>query len=85
MENTELMKDEVMETVNEIAEIPCEGKDYSLLVIGVGIGAVVGVAAYNYVIKPVTSKVKVFIEKKKAEAETKKNIIVVKSEDVKVS
>ena len=39
MENNELMNNEVMET-EEIAEVPCEGKDYNLLIAGIGIGVV---------------------------------------------
>ena len=85
MENTELMNNEVMETAEEIAEIPCDGKDYSLLAIGIGIGVVTGIAAYNYVIKPVAGKVKTFVEKKKAEAKAKKNVIVLDPNDAKVS
>lgn len=84
MENTELMNNEVMETAAEIAEIPCEEKDYSLLAIGIGIGVVGGIAAYNYVIKPVVGKVKTFVEKKKAESNSKKKVIVLDQEDVKV-
>lgn len=84
MENNELMNNEVMET-EEIADIPCEGKDYNLLIAGIGIGVVAGIAAYNYVIKPVAGKVKNFIAKKKAEAEDKKNVIVLDQSEVKVS
>lgn len=84
MENNELMNNEVMET-EEIAEVPCEEKDYNLLIAGIGIGIVAGIAAYNYVIKPVASKVKNFIAKKKAETEEKKNVIVLDQSEVKVS
>mgnify|MGYP007000682232 CR=1 FL=1 len=83
MENTELMNNEVIET-EEIAET-CEEKDYSLLVAGIGIGVVAGIAAYNYVIKPVTGKVKDFIAKKKAESKAKKDIIVLDQNGEKVS
>lgn len=84
MENNELMNNEVMET-EEIAEAPCEEKDYNLLIAGIGIGVVAGIAAYNYVIKPVAGKVKNFIAKKKAEAEGKKNVIVLNQSEAKVS
>lgn len=84
MENNELMNNEVMET-EEIAEVPCEEKDYNLLIAGIGIGVVAGIAAYNYIIKPVASKVKTFIAKKKAETEEKKNVIVLDQSEAKVS
>lgn len=84
MENNELMNNEVMET-EEIAEVPCEEKDYNLLIAGIGIGVVAGIAAYNYIIKPVASKVKTFIAKKKAETEEKKKVIVLDQSEVKVS
>lgn len=84
MENNELMNNEVMET-EDIAEVHCEEKDYNLLIAGIGIGVVAGIAAYNYVIKPVAGKVKTFIAKKKAEAEDKKNVIVLNQSEAKVS
>lgn len=84
MENNELMNNEVMET-EEIANVPCEEKDYNLLIAGIGIGVVAGIAAYNYVIKPVASKVKEFIAKKKAESEEKQSYIVLEQSEAKVS
>lgn len=85
MENTELMNNEVMET-EEIADIPCEKDDYTPLLVIAGLSAVAGVVAYNYVIKPVASKVKNLIAKKKAEAEEKKNnVIVLEESETKVS
>ncbi len=85
MENTELMKNEVVET-EETAEIPCEKNDYAPLLAIAGLSAVVGVVAYNYVVKPIAGKVKSFIAKKKAESEEKKsNVIVLEKSETKVS
>lgn len=84
MENNELTNNEVMET-EEIANVRCEEKDYNLLIAGIGIGVVAGIAAYNYVIKPVASKVKEFIAKKKAESEEKQGYIVLEQSEAKVS
>ncbi len=85
MENTELMNNEVMNT-EETADIPCEKDNYTPLLVIAGLSAIGGVVAYNYVIKPVAGKVKNFIAKKKAEAEEKKNnVIVMEESEVKVS
>ena len=85
MENIELMNNKVMNT-EETADIPCEKDDYTPLLVIAGLSAFAGVVAYNYVIKPVAGKVKNFIAKKKAEAEEKKNnVIVMEESEVKVS
>lgn len=85
MENTELMNNKVMET-EETTDIPCEKDDYTLLLVIAGLSAIAGAVIDNYVIKPVATKVKSFIAKKKAEAEEKKNnVIVLEESEAKVS
>lgn len=66
MENTELMTiNEGIETAVEIVEATSNNKGFNKATT-FGLGMVVGVVAYNYVLKPVGTKVKNLCENRKA-------------------
>lgn len=66
MENTELMTiNEGIKTAVEIVEATSNSKGFNKATT-FGLGMVVGVVAYNYVLKPVGAKVKNLCENRKA-------------------
>ena len=77
MESTEIKNNEVIETTEEIIET---GMSKSMKVaFGIGIGAVVGFAAYKCVVKPLMARIKAGTEQKKMTIEPETEPIVVES------